>query len=127
MLSLYERENKTMNLFAPPNERNLEFKTYLSQFKAAAKSIDSAATTRTFNEQMRQIVEKFPYFDHTTSRIMAIAVHLVSSSSTTNPVFDREKAMTLIDTVFVSYRTKKDKTALLIDVARYYVRLSAIA
>lgn len=115
-----------MNLFPAPTERDQAFKTYLSQYKATAKAIDTAATTRTFNEQMRQIIEKFPYFDHTTARIMAVAMYMVATASTSNPTFDREKAASLIDTAFANFRTKKDQStraALIIDVARYFTRI----
>lgn len=111
-----------MNLFPNPSERDPEFKNYLSQLKAAAKAIDTASTTRGFNDQMRQIVEKFPYFGHTTPRVMAVAIHMVMNSENPNE-FDRERAATLIDTVFANFRTTKDRSTLIIDVARYYKHL----
>lgn len=108
-----------MNLFPPSSERDTDYKVYLSQFKAASKMIDTAATTRSFNEQMRQIIEKFTYFDHTTPKIMAIAMYM----ATTYTTFDHNAASLLIDTVYSNYNSKKDKSLLLIDVARYYYRL----
>lgn len=110
-----------MNLFPAPTERDQSYKVYLSSFKAASKIIDTAATNSTFNKQMRRIVEKFPYFDHTTAKTMAIAMTIATSSKT----FDRIEAMRLIDLVFSSLKTKKDKELLLIDVARYWVRLES--
>lgn len=111
-----------MILFPVANERDQVYKIYLSQYKTAAKLIDTAATSRTFSEQMRQIVEKFPYFEHTTPRIMAVAVYMVASAQ--NPdIFDREKALSLIDTVSVNVNTSKKRELLVIDVARYYKRL----
>lgn len=109
-----------MNLFPPPSERDDVFKMYMSQYKRASKGIDSANTSRTYNELMRHIIEKFPYFDHTTSRVMAIAMVLAVENDTT---FNREKASELIDIVFASVNTQKDKTLLIVDVARYYTRL----
>lgn len=113
-----------MNLFPAPSERDQEFKTYLSQYKATAKALDTAATTRTFNEQMRMIIEKFPYFEHTTARVMAVAMHMAVSTSPNTP-FNIERASALIDTAFANFRTQKDKSLLLIDVARYYKRLQS--
>jgi hypothetical protein len=110
-----------MNLFPPPSEKDDVFKTYLSQYKRASKSIDSGATSRTYNEQMRQIIGRFPYFDHTTSQVMAIAMVLATENDVS---FDRRKASELVDIVFASTNTSKDKSMLIIDVARYYTRLT---
>ena len=111
-----------MNLFPSPSERDQEFKAYLSQYKATAKALDTSATTRTFNEQMRMIIEKFPYFEHTTARIMAVAMHMAVSANP-NASFNIGRASTLLDTAFANLRTDKDKSLLLIDTARYYKRL----
>lgn len=122
-MNLVYSSPKEMNLLPPPSESSNEYKTFLSQYKASARAIDTSASGTTFNQQMRQIIEKFPYFDHTTARVMAVAMHLAATATGPNTPFDREKARSLIDTAFASYRTKKDKSTLLIDTARYYHRI----
>lgn len=112
-----------MNLFPAPNEKNIEFKNYLSQLKVSAKAIDSSSTTRGFNEQMRQIIEKFPYYTHTNPRIMSVAMTLATSVDPSRPTFDRVKADELLSIVFPNSKTPKDRSALLIDTARYWERL----
>jgi len=112
-----------MNLLPSLNERDERYNTYFSQYKTAVKIIDSTSTQRSSSEQMKNIVEKFPYFEHTTPKIMAIAMHMALSNGATLTNFNTDMASTLIDSVFTSLRTTKDKSMLIIDVARYYTRL----
>jgi hypothetical protein len=78
---------------------------------------------------MKQIIAKFPYFDHTTARIMAVAMHLAATTNPSNPIFDRDKAISLVDAAFANFRSKKDiaaRSLLVIDVCRYWYKLTSI-
>ena len=109
-----------MNLYPLPTEKDIDFKTYLAQYKRIVKIIDTSATSNTFNSQMRLIVEKFPYFKYTNHRAMAIAVHLVMIN---NKTFDKAIVRPLIDQIFASYKTNKDKMNIIIDVFSYWSKL----
>jgi hypothetical protein len=112
-----------MNLFPQLNEKDDKYNTYLSQYKTASKYINAASTSKSNTEQVRIIAEKIPYFEHTTPSLMAIAMHLALSNGATLNNFDENTASTLLDTVYSSLKTSKDKKMLIIDVARYYTRL----
>lgn len=119
-----------MNLYPPPSERDPEYKTYLTQYKNASKSIDTASTSRGYGDQMTQVIEKIPYFDHTAPKIMASVVYLIATSQSHTPAFDKDKEKNLLDTIFAGYRTSKKseeekKKYLLIDAARYWTRLQS--
>lgn len=109
-----------MNTLIPINENDQEYKVYLSILKNAAKQLDAGASKKTFNDYMRGIQEKFPNFPQTNPRVMVIAYHMINLGKR----FDPELAMTLINIVFASNKNVKDKNLLVIDVARYYTRLS---
>lgn len=112
-----------MSLYPNPTEKDIDFKTYLSEYKRAVRSIDTSTTNNTLNSQMRLIVEKFPNFIYTNNRVMAIAVHLLMINEKT---FDKVRASMLINQVFSSYKTAKDKKNIIIDVYNYWTRLSTI-
>lgn len=110
-----------MNIFPPLNSLDPEYKTYQAQYKKATKQI-GVGDTIDYRSQMDRIISKFPYFEHTNATIMAIAMTLASSGSKT---FEREKALSYLELVSSFTEGKKDRQLLLIDVARYWERLTS--
>ncbi len=111
-----------MEIFIITDEKDPEYATYASAYKAAAKVLNSQGSARTFNDQIRQVSEKFRYFERTNPKVMAIAMHV----TVTNPDMSDAAIMDLIVGVFpLSQAKNKDRQLLLIDVKRYLKRLTS--
>lgn len=103
------------------NEKDPEYATYASVYKATARILNTQATLKSFSDQIRQVRERFPYFERTNPKIMAIAMYVAVSE----PDMSNGSIMDLITRVFPSSQLKnKDSGPLLIDVKRYIKRLT---
>lgn len=110
-----------MEIFVVTDEKDPEYSTYAAAYKAAAKILNEQGTFQTFSDQIRQIREKFQYFERTNPKVMAIAMYIAVSDRTMSSA----EIMDLVSRVFPLSQTKnKDNQLLLIDVKRYLARLA---
>jgi hypothetical protein len=97
------------------------FKMYVSGMKSVVKNLDPNIKDTTLVGWMQDISTEFPYYRYTNPQVMAIAKYMVQSVPGR---FDPDVARGYIQRAYYSYIGKKSIDTVLIDVARYWTRLS---
>lgn len=109
-----------MNIFFVIKQNDPKYKLYLSQYKIATKDIPNMSESTNINEQMMLITSRFPYFEHTNPKLMAIAMSLLARNEEN---FNRSEATNLAKQVFGNAINESDIKGILTDVSRYWKRL----
>lgn len=110
-----------MNILPPHSEKDEQYKAYYSVFKSAANQIAGDTSKTAFADWMRNVVAKFPYYEYTTARTMAVAALMAAEGD-----FTPERARILLRTVYGTVKDASQIDLLVIDVARYVRRLQKI-
>jgi len=109
-----------MNIFFDVKQNDPKYKLYLSQYKIATRDIPNMSESKNINEQMMLIISRFPYFEHTNAKLMAIAMSLLTRNEDS---FNRSEATSLARQVFGNMINESDITGILVDISRYWTRL----
>jgi hypothetical protein len=97
------------------------YKMYITAMTAVIKNFDPNIRDTTITGWMSDISIAIPYYKHTNPQVMAIGKYMLQS----NPgKFDRELAKDLVRRTSFNYVGKKNTDSVVIDVARYWLRLS---
>jgi hypothetical protein len=99
------------------------YKMYITAMSAVVKEIDPNIKDTTITGWMSDISEVFPYYKHTNPQVMAIAKYLVQQQVGIVK-FDKKTAAELVQRVSFNYVGSKDKKVVLVDVLRYWKKLS---
>jgi len=97
------------------------FKMYVSGMKSVVKNLDPNIRETTLVGWMQDISAEFPYYKYTNPQVMAIAKYM---AQTIPGRFDTDLARAYIQRAYFSYVGKKSIDNIIIDVARYWTRLT---
>lgn len=99
------------------------FKMYVSGMKSVIRNLDPNVKETTLVGWMQDISMEFPYYKYTNPQVMAIAKYMLQ---TVPGRFDPDVARAYIHRAYFSYIGKKNIDSVVVDVARYWTRLSNV-
>lgn len=111
-----------MNIYPPPDEKDSEYIRYYSMFKIAAKMLSPESDERRLHDWMQAVVSKFPYFYNTNPRVMAISSYMSDAGGE----FSIDMANDAISILFQEVREGRNASNVIIDIKRYYDRLTSL-
>lgn len=98
------------------------YKIYVSAMRSTMSGIDASIKEVTITGWMQDISTIFPYYRHTNPQTMAIAMYMAQKNRDT---FDKVEALNLVRRTSFNYTGKKNTNHIVIDVARYWKRLTS--